>query len=158
MTSDTRRPRALAAALLAFTMAFGVVAGIALDRLVLLPAGAEAAVVEPRSGVPERDRPRGRIPGPAADARYLDFMASELDLSPEQRARVEEILRRQQERVQEITRETRPQIRALARETRAAVDSVLTGEQRERMQELRARRDRMHKGAHGPGNGGDGGE
>jgi Spy/CpxP family protein refolding chaperone len=151
MSTPMMKPRALAAALLTLTLGIGVLAGIAFDRLVLLPTGAEAAEVggaAPPGADPTRLMARGG-PGQAPDARYLDFMVRELGLSEDQQLEVESILQRQQERIHELTRETRPQIRQVAVETRAAVDSVLTPEQRRRLQELREQRDRKHEGTRG---------
>jgi hypothetical protein len=133
------RPRAVAAALLVLALAVGMLTGIAVDRLVLLPRGLVAGEVAPPAAPGEANDGWHR-PRPAGD-RYLDFMVRELELSAEQRRQIETILQRQQERVQEITRDTRPQIHAVARETRASIDEVLTPAQRERFKELRARRD-----------------
>lgn len=164
MTNPNTKPRALAAVLLGVAMAVGLLAGVALDRLVLLPRGAIAAeATSPQAtdrsgpGEPERRGP------PRPDDRYLEFLSRELNLSAEQRAQVEQILQDQQDRVLEITRQTRPQMRAVAQETRAAIDEVLTPEQRDQAAELRARRERMreaageggrgapHRGPHGSG-------
>jgi Spy/CpxP family protein refolding chaperone len=146
MTNPNTKPRALAAILLGVAAAIGLLAGVVLDRLVLLPRGAIAA----ESPAPETTDRRGpgepvRRGPPPPDDRYLEFLSRELSLSAEQRAQVEEILQAQQERVLEITSQTRPQMRAVAQETRAAIDEVLTLEQRERVAELRARRDRMRE-------------
>jgi Spy/CpxP family protein refolding chaperone len=158
MTRPTTKPRVLAAVLLALTMGIGVLAGVALDRLVLLPQGAEAATPQPASTDSAPRQPR-MGPGGPPDARYIDFLAREVGLTAEQQREIEQILKRQQERINELTRETRPQIREVARETRAAVDEVLTAEQRQRLQELRVQRDRMHeqrgqRQGPPPGNGG----
>ncbi len=151
MQRSPARPRALAAVLILSMLALGAVTGIALDRLVLLPrSGYAGEVVAP--GDTARSDGHGsrgtgmlgsRIPGD----RYLRHLTDELDLSEEQRARIDAILVDQQERVLEITRESRPRIRAVADDTRAAIRGVLTPDQQARLDELRQRRDR--RGANG---------
>jgi Spy/CpxP family protein refolding chaperone len=147
MHDRTLKPKAMAGLLLVLAMGVGLVAGIAVDRLVLLPrTGYAAAATDRIAEVPAGDRrssPRGERRGApgyhGAGERYLMHLERELGLTPEQKARIEALLHQQQERVMELTRETR---RELARETRSDIDSVLTADQRERLRELRRQRDR----------------
>ncbi len=64
-------------------------------------------------------------------------LTRELDLTEEQRARIDSIVRHQAVQLREINEESRPRVRAVVRETREQIDSVLTTEQRERMREMR---------------------
>jgi Spy/CpxP family protein refolding chaperone len=156
MQHTPSRPRALAAVLIVTMLALGAVAGIAFDRLVLLPRTGYAGEVTPQADTSRMEGmgPRGpgamggRVPGD----RYLRHLADELDLTEEQRARIDAILTDQQERVLEITRESRPRIREVAADTRAAIRDVLTPEQQARLEELRQQRDRRG-GHHGGGPG-----
>jgi Spy/CpxP family protein refolding chaperone len=147
MHDRTLRPKAMAGLLLLLAMGVGLAAGIAVDRLVLLPrTGYAAAATDRIVEAPTSDRrpslrgERRGAPGHhGAGERYLMHLEHELNLSPAQKAQIESLLHLQQERVMVLTRETR---RELARETRSAIDSVLTGDQRERLHELRRQRDR----------------
>jgi periplasmic protein CpxP/Spy len=146
MQSPSRKPRLLAAVLILSAVALGAIGGIAFDRLVLLPrSGYAGEVATPAdtarpgpTGARQGIGPHGRMPGD----RYLRHLAEELELTEEQRTRLEVILRDQQDRVLEITRDSRPRIREVANQTREAMREVLTPEQWERFQEMRARRDR----------------
>jgi Spy/CpxP family protein refolding chaperone len=141
------RPGVMAGALLALAVAVGFLAGIATDRLLLVPRASFAAEPAPRAGDDPRLDGRGergeRIgPGRMGGGRYLEVVARELELTDEQRARLDEILREQQARMAEITRETRPRMQEVARDTREAIHNVLTPEQKARFEELRGQRDR----------------
>jgi Spy/CpxP family protein refolding chaperone len=156
MESSERKPRALAAVLIACAIAFGGVSGIVFDRLVLLPRAGYAGEVTPvadtvASQTGERRAQHHGMPGAGRPSgeRYLLHLETELDLSPDQRERVARILKEQQELVMEITRESRPRIRAVADDTRAAIREVLTPEQWERFQEIRQNRDRRTGGVPG---------
>ena len=76
---------------------------------------------------------------PAFDRRRMDFVLSvqrELDLSPEQRDRIEQIVREGQEHTREIMEQVSPQLRRETREVREQIRAVLTPEQRKRFEEL----------------------
>lgn len=142
---NSRSPRTIAALLIACAVAFGVVGGVALDRLLFLPRAMHAgeaprAAAPPSDGAARAEWNGGARRGPGE--RYLRHMEAELDLTPQQRTRIDSILADQQARVMEITRETRPLLRQVAEDTRGAIHEVLTPEQRERFQEMRQRRDR----------------
>jgi Spy/CpxP family protein refolding chaperone len=107
----------------------GLLTGMLVERTVLAgPAVAEAA--EPRVGTPARaveDRAR---------------LVRELELTPEQEARIDVILDEQQDRIRELMKETRPRTREILKETRARVEEVLTPEQHARWEALHAERHR----------------
>lgn len=133
-------PRAVATVLLLLTGLVGLLAGIVLDRTLLAPPATAAPVpdrVEKRRW--EDGTQRGeRAPG-GVRHRYAERFARELDLTPEQQAGIDSILRSQQERVRALRRESMPRFRQITQETREAVEAVLTSEQRERVR-LRQRR------------------
>jgi Spy/CpxP family protein refolding chaperone len=142
-------PRVQAVVLLLLVATAGAVAGIVGDRLVAersdpVPAG-------------EGLRP-GAVPGPGPwrwearrDMRYGERLAADLDLSPEQRAAIDSIVRDQQQRVRALTAEVEPQFRAIAEQTRGRVEAVLTPEQRARLAELRNERRRTMREEWRPG-------
>lgn len=126
----------LASALLLVTLVFGVVGGVAIDRWLLRP-GTDAAGARPafprRMGEQRFDPARLR-------SEFGGQLARALDLTPDQRIRVDSILQRQQTRSRMLMRQMAPELQRLADSTRAELRSVLTAEQWERMQQLRPER------------------
>ncbi|SPE59162.1 conserved hypothetical protein [Verrucomicrobia bacterium] len=97
------------------------------------------------TGVPLDHRQTGlppRPPSPAitpAGGMRLDFlrrMGRELNLSPEQRERIDAILRESQERSKKIIEPVSPQLREEVKKTKAEFIEVLTPEQRKRFADL----------------------
>lgn len=125
----------LAGSLLAVTLVFGVVGGVALDRWLLRP-GAHAA--GPRPGFPRRMGEQRADPV-RLRSEFSGQLARALDLTPDQRVRVDSILQRQQSRSRALMRQMAPELRRLADSTRAELRQVLTPEQWERMQQLRSK-------------------
>lgn len=119
-------PRAAAAVLLALTFVVGVLTGVVLDRA-LLPG-------PPRWEREERVRES-----------YRDRLARELQLTPQQQAQIDSILRTQQAQVRALRRRVAPEFRRIFQETRRKIEAVLTPEQRARLEELRARWDRERR-------------
>ncbi len=76
-----------------------------------------------------------------------------LDLSERQRVEVREILERSRAEADELRREMGPRVRIMNRRTAEAISEILTPEQREKMEELMARRERRQRGLR-PGEGG----
>ena len=105
----------------------GIAIGVAIDRLILYQHFRAAWTMEaPSSGAR------------AAVARQL---ARDLDLSPEQQVQVDSIIARQMTAYDSLRREYQPRVRALMVTTRAAIDSILTPPQRERLRALSRSRD-----------------
>ncbi len=129
------RSSLIAAALLLATLVLGVVGGIALDRWALRPdahaAGAQMAM--PRRMGDRFDPARLRT-------EYSGQLARALDLTPEQRVRVDSILQRQTARSRALMRQVAPELQRLADSTRAELRAVLTPGQWERMERFRAER------------------
>ena len=67
---------------------------------------------------------------------FLRRAQRELDLTPEQRERVDKILKESQERTRVIMEPVSPQIRAEMQRTKEEFQSVLTPEQKKRFDEL----------------------
>lgn len=85
---------------------------------------------------------RGRRGG--ADA-YIERLEHELDLTPEQRARVGDVLERQRERMAALWREMRPRADEVRTATRREVNALLTPEQQARYADFLERIDREHQ-------------
>jgi Spy/CpxP family protein refolding chaperone len=100
----------------------GIAIGVTVDRLVLYRHyGAAWTMEAPSSGAGQ------------AVARQL---ARELDLSPAQQSKVDSIIARQMVAYDSLRREYQPRVRSLMLGTRAAIDSILTPPQRERLRAM----------------------
>ncbi|HZS61856.1 MAG TPA: hypothetical protein VFA43_21475 [Gemmatimonadaceae bacterium] len=100
----------------------GIAIGVAVDRFVLYRHyGAAWTMEAPSSGAGQ------------AIARQL---ARELDLSPAQQTQVDSIIARQMVAYDSLRREYQPRVRSLMLATRAAIDSILTPPQRERLRAM----------------------
>jgi hypothetical protein len=98
----------------------------------------------------DRENPR-----PLLDQRRLEFVLSvqrQLKLTPEQRARIEQIVREGQEKTREITESIRPQLREHWAEVNRRIRAELTPAQRARFDELIKQRPWAQRGP-GPGPG-----
>lgn len=105
----------------------GIAIGVAIDRMMLYRHYRAAWTMEaPSSGAR------------AAIARQL---ARDLDLSPKQQVQVDSIIARQMTAYDSLRREYQPRVRALMLATRAAIDSILTPPQRERLRAMSRTRD-----------------
>jgi hypothetical protein len=118
-------PRTLAALVLVLAVVAGGLAGVVLDRLVLLPHA---------FGRPPRIGP----------ANFRDRFAHAVGLTSAQQERVDSITRRRFAELRGIREQVRPRVDSVLARMRSEIDSVLTPEQRRRAIELRAR-------DHGPG-------
>lgn len=152
--------RGRAAALMAFAAVglAGVLSGAALDRYVLFlwrspdrfdgpprGRGPDGRFIPP--GPPGGPYGRGRGPGRGElGPGGPEFLAHELDLSPEQRASIDSLMARQAEKLRAARERIRPEIDAVASETEHEVERRLTDEQRERYRELRSRMGRRGRG------------
>jgi Spy/CpxP family protein refolding chaperone len=132
MTSPVspRRPgsRALATVVLLLVALAGVLAGIALDRRVLLPR-----MFGPRFEHGARYHP---------SREFRRRFAQELGLSAEQQTRIDSIMSRQRRELRAIRQSVQPELDSIVSRTRRELDSVLTPEQRKKAQEIRRRHPR----------------
>lgn len=121
-----------ALALLIGVLVLGGVAGAAVDRS-LSDSACPAASEERRS---RADRDRG----------YLDWLSSELALTSEQRAEVEERVERHRAAVRELWREMRPRFEGMKSELRSDIREVLNEDQVAAYDSLIERTDRRRRG------------
>jgi Spy/CpxP family protein refolding chaperone len=124
--------RILAMAVLLAVAIAGATGGVLLDRMVFMPRG-------PRMGRSSfsASAMRGRMPSPESRRRFSDRMAKELGLTPTQQARVDTIMTRQFEGMQRASASVRPTIDSLVQAAQRSMDSVLTPEQRTKVQSMR---------------------
>jgi Spy/CpxP family protein refolding chaperone len=119
------RARVLAASVLSLAVLAGVFGGVLLDRTVLLPRAF--------GGMRRGARP------PGMQKAVLSRLTSELALTPDQRARVDTLMRHN-ERVFDAARATiQPRMDSIITAARVGMDSILTPEQREKLEALRNR-------------------
>lgn len=151
------RPGVIATLAMAAMFAFGILAGVALDRHLLhgRPGGRDR-----RDGprfVPGMSMPSGPRPSPAGrDSMRLRAnaeFARALGLTPAQAATVDSVMTHDFNEVNALREEMRPRIEAIIASTRQRIDSVLTPAQREKYHALLAeqqqRMQRRERG--GPG-------
>lgn len=135
-------PRALAATVLLLLTVVGVLAGIALDRGVLLPRHFGPGMHHHHPpGRPSPGRHLFREPSPEQEAAMRrDFSARltrNLHLAPAQQVRVDSILVHQAEEWRSLRQDVRPRLQRIFSAFRDSLDVILTPEQRERFQAMR---------------------
>jgi Spy/CpxP family protein refolding chaperone len=135
MTASTPRPKwprgPLLAGLVLLLVAFaGGLAGVAVDRLVLLPRMFHRPPFEHGHGRPPRDR------------EFRDRFAREIGLSSDQQQRIDSIMDRQGRELRTVRGKVQPQLDSIISRTRREIDHVLTPEQRKKAEEIRRRHPR----------------
>jgi Spy/CpxP family protein refolding chaperone len=143
-TPSSKRPPAplLAALVLLVALFVGGVAGVALDRHVLLPRMFRPGLQH----FPWRPPPRDRT--------FRNRFAKEVGLSAEQQTRIDSIMDRQGEELRAVRSKVQPQLDSIIGRTRRELESVLTPEQRRKAEEIRHRHPRPpgpRPGDFGPG-------
>ena len=129
--AGVRRTRWLAAGLLALAFVAGALGGLAADRLLSAPAARDTAAAP-------ADPPRGAVFAPGF------AISRELDLTPQQRRQIQQILREERTKADSLMRAVRPLLQARYDSSMQAVRAVLTPEQQDRFDRLREeRRGRM---------------
>jgi Spy/CpxP family protein refolding chaperone len=131
-TGLSKRPRGpvLAALVLLLALFVGGVAGVALDRHVLLPRMFRHGFQHFPGRPPPRDR------------EFRNRFAKEVGLSAEQQTRIGSIMDRQGRELRAVRSKVQPQLDSIIGRTRRELDSVLTPEQRQKAQEIRRRHPR----------------
>lgn len=129
---SSRRPRGalLAALVLLLALFVGGMAGVALDRHVLLP----------RMFRPGSQHFPGRWP--PRDREFRNRFAKEVGLSAEQQTRIDSIMDRQGRELRAVRSKVQPQLDSIIGRTRRELDSVLTPAQRKKAEEIRRRHPR----------------
>ena len=137
------RDSMLAGVLLLVTLLFGIAAGVAIDRWALGPErGSRVPVAMARKGMGRMDMERQapRLDPGEFRERYTRQLARQLDLTAEQRAVADSLLRLQQQESRAAMRELRPRLDSINRRTEERLRAVLTELQAERWQKLREER------------------
>jgi len=156
MNTETGKDRLLAILFVALVGTAGVLIGITLDRTLLAPRGPETGASTARADTAGAPPGSAAETAPGADAgdagrldndvvgralraragdRLMEWISGEVELTPEQRERMEGILEDRMEEFREVTEELRPRYREIVRETRRDLARVLTPEQRARLRE-----------------------
>ena len=134
--------------LLAVAVAGGA-GGVLLDRTLLAPK--DHTFTRPPMGGGDNAGRRGGPPSADGRRRFSDRLAKELGLTPEQQVKVDTIMTRQFQGMRKASATIQPTIDSLVRAAQASMDSVLTPEQRIKVQEMRKRpRTRGPEGTPGP--------
>jgi Spy/CpxP family protein refolding chaperone len=120
--SSNTRTAAVAVVVVAFVA--GILVGVAGDHLYLIKSG--------------RLSPRHASSRFAAD-RMTDRLTHELDLSPQQKTQVQQIIERHRAKIDATMANVRPQVRQELDATNAEIEKVLTPEQKTKFANLRMR-------------------
>lgn len=131
--------RLTAGLLLVATLLIGIVLGVALDRSVLWPRlHHPPGPPSPLEMLAQSGRPPGRM---------RERMRRELSLTDAQSVQIDSIMARRSAAFRDVRLETEKRVKAMVDSTRAMIDSVLTPDQRVKMQQLRARRQAERRAA-----------
>jgi Spy/CpxP family protein refolding chaperone len=131
----------LAALVIVLAAVSGGLAGVAVDRLVLLP---------------HMFRGPGRHDGhrPPRDHDFRQKFAREIGLTADQQVRVDSIMDREIKGIHAVRSEVQPRLDSIIARTRRELDSVLTPEQRKKAEEMRKRHPPPPRFGGGPPEGG----
>ena len=140
-------PRLVAALVVILALVTGLILGVAVDRRLLLRG---------RGAGPFGGRPPFATHGPGGrhgppTERIRDYFKTQLGLSPAQMTQVDSIMSQQMAKRRAFDDTMTVRSRALMDSTRAAVDRVLTPDQRQKLAALRAHRDSLRGGPGGRG-------
>lgn len=130
--------RWVAALVLVATVVASLIAGVAIDRLVLRPV--TASPVFPDSGFHPLSSAL-RSPTPSERQRIRAQLSRELALTPAQDSAFDAIMMHRAGEFSALREEIRPRVERLVSDVRSDMEQVLTPEQRERFRRLQTRRD-----------------
>lgn len=129
--------RWVAALVLGATVAVGVIAGIAIDRVALRPGSstmfADSAFHPLSSAL--------RSPTPEERRRIRAQLSRELSLTPAQDSAFDAIMMHRAGEFSALREEIRPRVEQLVSDVRSDMEQVLTPDQRERFRKLQSQRD-----------------
>ncbi len=108
------------ALVLGLTFAAGITGGVALDRRVFSAPRARATATDARADSAQRG---------GHHAPVIERFATELELTPDQRGRIESILDSSRVRMRAVWEDVRPRYSAIIDSTRMRIEDVLTPEQ-----------------------------
>jgi hypothetical protein len=123
--------RGTAAVVLALCVSVGTIAGVVLDRVLLIPNHIGRRAPAPRGP---------RALWPASQAASRDRLAIELALTDSQRVKLDTVLSRQTARFRAAREVIQPQVDSIFQQTRAQIDSMLTPQQRDQLRNIRDRK------------------
>lgn len=129
-------PRSLAIVVMAAIMIAGIVAGVAIDR-VLLAAPARAAVFPDTGFHPLSSALRS--PTPEERRRLRAELSRQLALTPSQDSAFEAIMMQRAGEFSALREEIRPRVERLVSDVRSDMEQVLTPAQREQFRRLQLR-------------------
>ena len=132
LPKPSRAPRLTAIAVLLVVALAGIVGGVALERAVLRPQRWAQRAAMPRA---ERRPPR----------RPSAMLPAELKLTEAQAVRIDTLIERQMLGFREIRKSTQPAIDSLMAQTKRSIDSILTPDQRAKLDSSRARREAEYR-------------
>ena len=120
--------RGTAAVVLALCVSVGTIAGVVLDRVLLIP-----------HHIGRRPARAPRPLWPANQEASRDRLARELALSDSQRVQLDTVLSRQTARFRTTREQIQPQMDSIFAQTRVQIDSILSPTQRDRLRDIRDR-------------------
>ena len=89
--------------------------------------------------------------GPRGAGNRMDELSERLQLTADQKTKVQEIFNNTREQLRAVRQETEPRMEEIRRQADGRLQTVLTPEQWERFQHLREERGRRGRGRGGPG-------
>ncbi|MGE5090878.1 MAG: hypothetical protein ACM3OH_01780 [Bacillota bacterium] len=132
MTTRLDRGSLLASGLIVVMLLAGMAGGVALDRWILRPhAGGQPPAGWTRDGRFDPARVRDRAAG---------RLARDLKLTPEQRTKMDSLMRRQQREAAAVMQSIRPRLDSVTARTQAEFRAVLTETQQQTFDSLRRER------------------
>lgn len=143
------RPGLVATLVMAAVFAFGVLAGVAVDRHLVHGRPGDRERRDGPRFVPGMAMPAGpRTPSAGPDSmrhRGSDEFARALGLTPAQRTAVDSVMTRDFQSVNALREEMRPRIEAIIASTRQRIDSLLTPAQRDTYHALLAEQEKQRQ-------------
>lgn len=125
---NLQNTKTAAVALFVGTLLLGILIGVVVDRMLLLPA-------PPFAGMRQFE---GRPP--RSEGLFMRHFSDQLDLTPRQRAELDSILAGNRQRFDELRRRTHPRYSALRDSLDRQILAILTPPQREKFESLKRQR------------------